>query len=29
MKLHHYQETAVQYIRDRKRAGLFLDMGLG
>lgn len=29
LKLHGYQEEAVRYIRARKRAGLFLDMGLG
>lgn len=29
MKLHSYQEEAVQYLRDRPRAALFLDMGLG
>lgn len=29
LKLHGYQEEAVQYLRDRPRAALFLDMGLG
>lgn len=29
LKLHDYQEVAVDFIRKRKRAGLFLDMGLG
>lgn len=28
-QLHPYQHQAVQYLRQRKRAGLFLDMGLG
>ena len=27
--LHAYQERAVSFIRDRRRCGLFLDMGLG
>jgi SNF2 family DNA or RNA helicase len=27
--LHDYQKLAVEYVRARKRAGLFLDMGLG
>lgn len=27
--LHDYQEHAIGYLRARKRAGLFLDMGLG
>jgi len=29
LTLHSYQQEAVEYIRHRKRAGLFLDMGLG
>ena len=29
MKLHGYQELARDFLRDRGRAGLFLDMGLG
>lgn len=29
LELHDYQKQAVRYIQDRKRAGLFLDMGLG
>lgn len=29
MKLHDYQEVAVSFLRERKRAALFLDMGLG
>lgn len=29
LKLHDYQEVAVDFIRTRKRAGLLLDMGLG
>lgn len=29
MKLHDYQLVARDYIRERKRAALFLDMGLG
>lgn len=29
MKLHTYQELAVDFLRDRARAGLFLDLGLG
>ena len=29
MKLHPYQEIAVQHLRDNPRAGLFLEMGLG
>lgn len=29
MKLHAYQEVAVAFLRERGRAGLFLDMGLG
>lgn len=29
MKLHDYQEQAVQYLQERRKAGLFLDMGLG
>ena len=29
MKLHAYQELARDFLRDRGRAGLFLDMGLG
>lgn len=28
-KLHDYQELAVGYVQERRRAGLFLDMGLG
>ena len=28
-KLHPYQEQAVDYVRQRNRAGLFLQMGLG
>lgn len=29
LKLHGYQEAAVAYLRGRRRAALFLDMGLG
>ena len=29
MQLHKYQERSVAFIKDRKRCGLFLDMGLG
>lgn len=29
LPLHDYQHVAVDFIRTRKRAGLFLDMGLG
>lgn len=29
LKLHDYQVQAVQFLRERKCAGLFLDMGLG
>lgn len=29
LKLHAYQELARDFLRDRGRAGLFLDMGLG
>lgn len=29
IKLRDYQEVAVEFVRNRKRAGLFLDMGLG
>jgi len=29
LKLHDYQEVAVEFLRGRRRAGLFLDMGLG
>jgi len=28
-ELHDYQKQAVQFLRERKKAGLFLDMGLG
>ena len=27
--LHSYQRRAVSFIQDRRRCGLFLDMGLG
>lgn len=27
--LHHYQEEAIRFIKDRKRCALLLDMGLG
>lgn len=29
LQLHDYQKVAVEFVRKRKRAGLFLDMGLG
>ena len=29
MKLHPYQEVAVDFLRDRNRAALLLQMGLG
>ena len=29
MKLHDYQTVAVEFLRNRDRAALFLDMGLG
>jgi len=29
LKLHDYQEVAVEFLRGRRRAGLLLDMGLG
>lgn len=29
MKLHSYQELAVQFLHHNPRAGLFLAMGLG
>ena len=29
LKLRDYQEHAVQYLHSRRKAGLFLDMGLG
>lgn len=29
LELHDYQKVAVEFVRKRKRAGLFLDMGLG
>lgn len=29
MQLHDYQKLAVDFLRERNRAGLFLDMGLG
>lgn len=29
LKLHDYQEVALEFMRARKHAGLFLDMGLG
>lgn len=28
LKLHDYQEVALEFMRARKHAGLFLDMGL-
>lgn len=27
--LHEYQDRAIQYIKDKERCGLFLDMGMG
>lgn len=29
MQLHDYQREAVDFLRARPKAGLFLDMGLG
>lgn len=29
LELHDYQHTAVEFLRNRRRAGLLLDMGLG
>ena len=29
LNLHDYQKLAVDFLRDRNRAALFLDMGLG
>lgn len=29
MMLHDYQKVAVEFLRERRRAGLLLDMGLG
>jgi SNF2 family DNA or RNA helicase len=29
LQLHQYQQQAVQFLQERRKAGLFLDMGLG
>lgn len=29
LQLHSYQKDAVAFLQNRRRAGLFLDMGLG